>query len=107
MFQDIDNSAEEINEYNKTVEKIAQEFSLIQKRFSEVQTRYDEAVAESQQWNAEYNEIEEEIRNLTNAIHKIEMSKIKRGNLKEKLTGSVNRMLICYLFICQLMYAFM
>jgi len=66
-------------------------FRTAEKKLQEKQAIYDEAIAESQQWNAEFNQLEEQIKTLNDKITKIDVTKIKRNNTKEKLEAAIKR----------------
>lgn len=70
------------------------ELEEARRKFEKVQEKFDAAVAESNEWTAEFNQIEVEIMELNGMIHKIELEKIKRGNRAERLQGVVERELL-------------
>ena len=89
LSQDIDTAKTELEECKKELDKVKKEYDTYLEKFRKVEAVYEDAVAEGQQWNDEFNQLEEEIRRLDRKIHETEVQKLKRNNQREALQGAV------------------
>ena len=92
LSQDIDTAKTELDECKKELDKVKKEYDTYLEKFRKVEAVYEDAVAEGQQWNDEFNQLEEEIRRLDRKVHETEVQKLKRNNQREALQAAVECM---------------
>jgi len=79
----------EIKEAEEKAKRVSEDVDKAKAIFDEKAETHKKLVEESMEWSSEYNQLEEDIRNFNNYIHKIELDKIKRGNAKDKYESFV------------------